>query len=76
MNSCAVGRRRLLSAFADTENTCVLVLFFIREGGCEALRPTVQEFIPTRLIFFHNPCFACAASALLTALTLAQGTFA
>ena len=50
INSCAVGRGRLLSAFADKEPNRNTGLLFVREGGRWALRPTAQEFIPTRCL--------------------------
>ena len=50
LKSCAVGRRRRVTAFAGTEPAVNEILFRLHAGGDWALRPTAQEFIPTSFI--------------------------
>ena len=50
VNSCAVGRGRLLAAFAGKEWERANVFSCPGEGRDWALRPTAQEFTPTLVL--------------------------
>lgn len=53
VNSCAVGRRRQVTACAGTEPAVNEILFCLHEGGDWALRPTAQELTPMLPICKH-----------------------
>ena len=59
LKSCAVGRRRRVTAFAGTEPTVNEILFRLHAGGDWALRPTAQDFSPTSFIIIDKSfdCF-------------------
>ena len=74
LKSCAVGRRRRVTAFAGTEPAVNEILFRLYAGGDWALRPTAQEFIPTLFIIIDKRlCFFDMGSHIIALFVASTG---